>query len=983
MSVRFDQPLWLLVALLAVPAFFIALRWFRGMSRWRALSCALSRAALLILAAGVLAGASAVRSSERVAVIALVDVSDSLRRADGAIERARVWIDGLREGMTPDDALGVAAFSGRAVAVAAPTSGGFEAGDLTLDLDLGDATDIAGAIELAAAMAPPGAVARVVVISDGVETTGDALRAATALAPLRVDAVPIEYRVPSDVIVERVDAPPQAASGASVTVRVTMRSSDPVEGTLLLRMGGEWVDLNSAGEGLGRRVSLDRGLNVATLDIPLGEGGVHRLEAVFRPDEDGDDAVSANNSAGAVIVTPGRGRALYIDGAERGGAALQGVLRDAGFELSNVAPGETPTGLLELQAFDLVVLDDVAADETPRAAHTALAGFVQELGGGLIVVGGPDALGAGAWNGTDLEPVLPVKLDLPEELIVPSAAIVMVLDSSGSMSSRVLGGSRTQQEIANEAAALAAQTLDRTDLVGAIQFSSSYSTVLPLAPNADPVRNGQRLRSIAPGGGTNMYPAIEEAGRWLRGVEAEVKHVIVLSDGQSSGNAERGVQTAQAMQDDGISVTTIAVGDGADGFTLRRIAEAGGGEFYEVIDPNVLPRIFVREIRIVRKPLIREEPFTPAVLSSGSPVASGLGAPPQLGGLVLTQQRPEAEITLAMVAAGGEPVLAHWNTGLGRALVFTSDASRWASGWLGWPGFRAMWTQAARYAARPAMSRDAELSVTQEGDSLVLRLDAADDDGRPINLLDAPAIVYTPEGEQVRVRLSQTGPGLYEARVPAEESGSYVVAVTPRQGERALAPALAGVSKAAGLELRSLESDAARLAQIAEATGGRVYDINDPTQAAQLWDRADVEPVRSAQPLWPLLLLWALGIYVLDIATRRVAWDRLLSGELAVARRLTQKAQGSTTSAWKTAKARAVRPEPAAEAKREERDRAADLAARRRRVEQAIEQTSPQTNVREPAAEQGVTDDARSGLLAAKRRAERRFGGSDEPSDDT
>ncbi len=527
--------------------------------------------------------------------------------------------------------------------------------------------------------------------------------------------MPIEYVVPSDVIVEYVDAPPQAAAGASVQVRVALRSSSDVEGTVLLRVGEDWLDLNADEGALGRRVTLGPGLNFELFTIPLGDRAVHRLEAVFRADDETLDAVASNNSAGAVVITPGRGRALQIDGTGGGGGALAGVLRDAEFEVTTITPGETPTGLLELQAFDLVVLQGVAADETPRASHAALADFVQRLGGGLVVVGGPDAFGAGGWNGTALEAALPVKLDLPEELIVPSAAIVMVLDSSGSMASRVSGGAKSQQEIANEAAALAAQTLDRTDLIGAIGFSNQPYTVLPLEANDDPARNGQKLRSISSGGGTNMYPAIEQAGDWLRGVEAEVKHVIVLSDGQSMGDPLTGVTHAQRMREDGITVTTIAVGDGADVSTLGSIAQAGGGQFYEVINPNVLPRIFIREIRIIRKPLVREEVFAPVVLASGSQITSGLGTPPALGGLVLTQQRPEPEITLAMVAPSGEPLFAHWNTGLGRVVAFTSDADRWASAWLGWPGYRTMWTQAARYAARPPMSRNAELSVTQEG----------------------------------------------------------------------------------------------------------------------------------------------------------------------------------------------------------------------------------------------------------------------------
>ncbi len=249
-----------------------------------------------------------------------------------------------------------------------------------------------------------------------------------------------------------------------------------------------------------------------------------------------------------------------------------------------------------------------------------------------------------------------------------------------------------------------------------------------------------------------------------------------------------------------------------------------------------------------------------------------------------------------------------------------------------------------------------------------------------MNLLNVPAIVYTPSGESVTVRLTQTGPGLYEARVPAAESGAYVVAAMPKQGERSLAPALVGVSKSAGLELRSLESNAARLGQIAAASGGRMYPMDAPSRAAEVWDRAGLAPVEAAQPLWPVLLLWALGVYMLDIASRRVAWDRLLSREVAVARRLTGESQAvSVTGAWKTARERAKRERPQATrpaVRTSEGDRNV-------RVERAIEEATPvaEQKVREPLAENETSDTPRSGLLAAKKRAGQRFESDRDLSD--
>jgi hypothetical protein len=86
---------------------------------------------------------------------------------------------------------------------------------------------------------------------------------------------------------------------------------------------------------------------------------------------------------------------------------------------------------------------------------------------------------------------------------------------------------------------------------------------------------------------------------------------------------------------------------------------------------------------------------------------------------------------------------------------------------------------------------------------------------------------------------------------------------------------LAGVSVSGGQEYRRLESDAALLRAIATETGGRVLSLAD---GGRVFDRGDFEPGEARSPLWRLLLAWALGVLVLDIGTRRVAWDRLVSG---------------------------------------------------------------------------------------------------------
>ncbi|MEM8834254.1 MAG: vWA domain-containing protein [Planctomycetota bacterium] len=545
MGLTFAEPWWLALSLLAVPLGLLGLRWFSAMTRWRAWSAVIARSLLLLALAAALARASMVRSSDDLAVVAVADISDSIARlasVDGepASPAIRDWVVSATETRGSDDLFGLVVFDDGAIAVNTPRAASTT--DVSLDYTVSpEGTNIAEALRFARALYPPGAGRRMLLISDGNETSGDALQAARELAGegIRVDVLPISYRVEREVMIEAVDVPPQAAEESTVTVRVVLSSTQRTTGTLEVLYEGDPLDLAPEATRTGRRITLEPGRNVETIEVPLTANlNVHRFEPVFVPDNAEDDRIASNNRAESFTVTPGRGRVLIVDGvsdalANGQGRLLERTLAQANIDATTIAPAEFPSDPLEFQTASLIVLQNVAKEELTLRSQELLADYVQDLAGGLVMIGGPDSFGAGGWNGSPIEPLLPVLLDLPEQLIIPSAAVVMVLDSSGSMGAPVLGGSRSQQQIANEAAALAIQTLDQGDLIGVIEFNSGFDEVVPLQKAENPALLADRVRDISPGGGTNLYPALRQAGALLDSVEANVKHIIVLSDGQS------------------------------------------------------------------------------------------------------------------------------------------------------------------------------------------------------------------------------------------------------------------------------------------------------------------------------------------------------------------------------------------------------------------------------------------------------------------
>lgn len=1048
MSIRLEQPEYLWIAAVAAPMALLALAWFASMSRARVWSAILLRAALVVLLALILAGVSRVRTTRKLAVVAVVDVSESVRRwgTVGAVEaatkanildRVKSFLASSTSERGVEDLLGIVVFDGQPVALASPTIA--DTGQASLDVRVASGTNIAEALRLAGAMIPPDAAGRLVLFSDGVPTQGDALAAARAIAGhgarVPIDVVPIDYDVKDEVIVEGVDAPPNAPSESTVTVRVTLHATSGSVGLLRLFDGEKPLDIGGeAAGGRARRLTLSPGRSVQSVQVKLDQSRVHRFRAVYEPDVRVDegganrasgDTLAENNVAEGFTITPGTGSVLLVGGNARDGggveprSALAATLRGKGLDVRTAAPSEFPADLVGLQAYDLVILENVPAESLGEEAQKRLAAYVRDLGGGLIMVGGPDAFGAGGWKNTPIEPLLPVRLDLPDRIVTRQVATIFVIDVSGSMGWPAIGSTRSKQEIANESAALAITRMERTDLIGIIAFNQKPMTILPLSTNADPQRSAAKAREMYADGGTNMGPALDEALRQLQATDAKIKHIIVLSDGRSQGRQSLPGKV-DAIQAAGIRLSTIGVGDDADDAMMELMAQRGGGVYYKVLNADRLPSTFLSAVRVVRSPAIRETPFQPVVLPSGSPALAGISTPPVLQGLVITQPRPELSIVNAIASPDGEPVLAHWNYELGRVAAFTSDAGPWAQEWLPWPGFEAFWSQLARIISRPSTSRFMQGEARVEGDRVRLRVEASGEDGTPLNGLSAPVAFFAPDGTQTTAKLEQTGPGVYEGEVKVSGvgggvrggggggTGTYVAIVKPRDpraGAKALAPVIIGVSVRADAELLTLKSDRDAMVRIAQASGGRVLSLDEP-KAAALFDRAAMKPREVATNIWRSLVTAAIGVLLLDIATRRVAWDRWVSrtygAELARDAAEMVRDRG-TTAAATLGGLRSRQAETSISAgasensgaavsltlNEEDAARLAQAARDRRRAERlrggatpptppapsadSNAASAPITRADSPVRAEGAVDAAEAGLLAAKRRAKRRF----------
>lgn len=717
------------------------------------------------------------------------------------------------------------------------------------------ATNIESALRLALETFPQRGRREIVLFTDGQVTSGD-LNA--VLARARQEGVPIHvWPLPSpsssehEVWLENLHIPSEIAPHLLFPIRVQVGATASGDATLLLYRNDELVQNLS--------FAYEPGIQELRLTEKLESLGTYSYRVYLKAER---DRLRENNELYGATTIPGGPQVLLIEGALPSESPTARLLRSTGFTFERKALERS----LELSSYKAVILNNIPLERLTREHRRALKNFVADLGGGVLLIQGRQAVegleGQSPEDLADLEEFLPISYLAPENYQIPGLALVFVMDRSGSMGDPV--GGVPKIEILKRAALRSLEVLDPEDWVGLMAFDTEYEWIIPLHPLSDRQQFIANIQRLTANGGTDLYFALKEAFSVLERTPARVRHILVFTDGHNNNKREREyAELFERLSKSSVRVSTLGIDRAPNEEFLQSVARAGRGRYQRVGEFTDLPAFSLREVRRIAQ-LRWIEGESLVQIPAGFPsLVHAESEPPPVQGYVLTHERQGAQTGL-VIAPSGDPLLAFRRYGLGQVSVLNTDLDgEGAREWLGWEGlsklFGAIMAKVYRQAPREG---DIAVQVALNDRAVELVADIREGDQWSSGL-DVSAHVTGPTA-RAEVSFSQVSPGRYRAQVEGLPSGLYTLRLEASRSGAVISEITKPFAVPYASEYRQVGLNSDLLSEITHATGGEFLERPVlPRPSGRIVHAAYTE-------LWPVALLLALGLFLADLAARKL-----------------------------------------------------------------------------------------------------------------
>ncbi|MGE8206725.1 VWA domain-containing protein [Heyndrickxia sp. NPDC080065] len=688
-------------------------------------------------------------------VIFLVDRSASMKGTDTQILS---WIEESMRSKKKQDSFGIVSIGKTAAVEQSLTSD--EEPIQQFSSKVGeDQTNIEQGIQLAASLIPNYQKGRIVLFSDGNETTGNAKEAVNLLKQQNIELVHVKMAGKSgnDAALTEFKVPPTLYKGENAQLKIKAKSNINEDATIRISLNNREI--------LKKAVKLKVGENQFTFSHDVDDTGmfVYKAEIIAE-----NDAFLENNKLFAVSNVTGTPRVLIVQ--DKKDASLENILKTAKIKVDSIVPEQLPSTLSGYLQYQSVIFNNVDATSIGEKQMNFIEKAVKEFGIGFVMAGGENSFGLGGYFKTPIEKLLPVNMEIKGKRKMPSLGLVIVMDRSGSMSGQKLA-------LAKEAAARSVELLREEDTLGFIAFDDRPWEIVETAPIKDKKNVIKKIRSVTDGGGTEIFQSLKMAYDQLKPLKLQRKHIILLTDGQSqNANYQELIEEGKK---DNITISTVGLGQDADIRLLEDLAKYGAGRFYYVSDSTVIPSILSRETVMATRTYIEDHPFYPKVQPYPEWFLFFKNGIPKMNAYIAVTPKQTAQVSI--LSEKEDPILAEWQYGLGRTIAFTSDTrGKWAGDWARWSEWPSFWSQLVTKTFPSFENIPYEMNVRAENGktSITLQSDQAE-------LLPLEASIFSQTGKEMKVKTKMTALGQYELQME-DLPGMYFLRIKQKTADNGI-----------------------------------------------------------------------------------------------------------------------------------------------------------------------------------------------------
>ncbi len=713
------------------------------------------------------------------------------------------------------------------------------------------ATNFEEAISKAMTLIPADASGRLVVLTDGKETRGDVQRMAQALTAGKIEFLTLLYdsEITTDAYINNVTLPAYLHPGDKYSINVQVESNYNTDAVITIYNGSSQTATN--------KVYLNKGSNQFVFSAQVStDADSNAMENLRVQVQAEGDTCEENDFYSAYSVVESMPKVLVIAGKNTQTTAFSNVLNAAGSDYSVVSALNAPRDIQEMLNYKSIVLVDTYIDDLPIGFLENLETYVKDYGCGFVCAGGEDSFALGGYRDTVLETVLPVDMELRNVNEMPSMAMLMVIDHSGSMSGSVGNGSASNLDIAIKAATVAVDNLRETDYVGVLTFDSEFTWQVELVQASDRQTIKDKIKTISEGGGTTIKPALAEAYRAISASEASVKHVVLLTDGM--GETTDYSDIIKNYTQGGVTLSTVAVGDGSDTQLLERLANNCGGRYYYSDISSDIPKIFAQEVFLGGDSYIQNGDFS-LVVRSGHELTANLFSEgwPMIKGYVSSTPKT-ASSSIITSYEKDDPILTVWQYGLGRTVAWNSDVSgEWSGAFSGKEDYVQLWKRILDYSTGNANMGEDRVDVVTAGEITEIVYETKEYDSSTSIM----ATVIDPEGNASEVKLQATAPGKYKTELPTSQTGMYHFNIRRMEGEKIQSYMTTAATVQFSDEYKFDVSTASYLSFVEKC--GKIITKED-----NIWTNI-TDTTKGKRDLTNWLLGIAICFFLVDVAMRR------------------------------------------------------------------------------------------------------------------